>query len=123
MNLELNPMIIEISLHLLPVYFVDVEVCDSQAPIPSFVTISKVAILDIEDAIDEGEVVFDLLISFNMKSSMARGGFGLFHSCFKVRHVEAERSEDESSVKLKNEEATMFGSSSLLLTQGAIVIG
>lgn len=71
MDLKLNVMMLEVCLHLLAIQIVDVEVRHGKTSLPLLVAISKVGVVDIKDAIDEGEVVFDLLVAFDVETDMA----------------------------------------------------
>lgn len=81
MNIKINAIMVEILLHLFTIDSEDIHVHNSQTTTPSLVAVSKVAVAGVEDAIKEGEVVFNLLIALYVEAS-----FGLRNSCFKVRH-------------------------------------
>lgn len=87
MDLEFNAMVHEVCFHLLTVDVIDVQVGDSQTSVPSFVAVGKIGILNIEHAVDEREVIFDLLVTFDVEADMTRRGLGFSDSCFEVRHV------------------------------------
>lgn len=56
-NLELQSVVLEVSLNLLAVNVVDVQIRDSQYTSPPLVAFSQLRILGIEDAIEEGKVI------------------------------------------------------------------
>lgn len=88
MYIKLDVVMIEIFLHLLTIDIEDIQVHDSQAASPSLIQISKIAVIWVEDAIEEGEVIFDLLVAFNVKASLRLGD-----SCIKIGHDEEGKGE------------------------------
>ena len=68
---------VEVRLHLLAVDIVDVQVHNSKAAAPTLVAVGKLRIGGVEDAIHEGEVIFDLLVTLDVKAvlSLSNGGF------------------------------------------------
>jgi hypothetical protein len=81
---ELEPVVLKVLLDLLSVHIVDVQVCDGQDSAPMFVALCQLWVLWVEDPIEEGEVVGDLLISVHMEPVL-----GLQDRRSEVRHVEA----------------------------------
>lgn len=81
---QLDAVVLEVIFHLLAVDIVDVDVGYSKTPLPLFVQVGKIGILDVENAIDEGEIIFNLLVSFNVESSVTGGGRCLLDSGFEV---------------------------------------
>jgi hypothetical protein len=79
-------IVIEIGLHLLAVQIEDVHVHDSQTTTPSFVAVSKILVTGIEDVVNEGKVIFDLLVTLDVEAL-----WGLGNRSLKVRHVESIR--------------------------------
>jgi hypothetical protein len=82
-NVQVNVVVVEVGLHLLAVEVKDVHVHDGQATAPSLVAVGKVLVASIEDVVDEGEVIFDLLVARDMKA-----GGCLDNGSLKVRHIE-----------------------------------
>lgn len=66
-HLQLNVVVIKVFLHLLAIDVEDVEVHDGEASLPSLEGLGQVVVRDVEDSVDEGEVVFDLLVTLNVK--------------------------------------------------------
>lgn len=81
MNLEIELVMIEVSLHLLAIDIVDVHIHDSEAASPFLVAIGEVGFGRIEYVVDEREVIFNLLVPLNVE---AVGG--LINSGFEIRH-------------------------------------
>ena len=82
MDLEFNVVVVEICLHLLAVQIEHIEVSHGETAAPSFVTVGEVGLRCIEDTVNEGKVVFNLFIPFDVE---AIGGLG--NRGFEVRHV------------------------------------
>lgn len=81
MNLELKVVVAEVVLKLLTIQVENVQVHDSQASLPASKAVSQLTVLLVEDTIEEGEVVLDLLVSLNVET-----GLGLGDGSLKVRH-------------------------------------
>ena len=81
-------MVVKIDLHLCAVKVEDVKVRHCQTPMPFFIAVGEIAVLGIENTIDESEVILDLLIAFDVKAGMTGRGLGLLNSCSQVRHSE-----------------------------------
>lgn len=81
MNLELNLVVVKVPLHLGPVEVEDVEVHDGQAALPSRVALGELRVLDAEDAVEELEVVLDLLVARDGEALLGGldGGFHVGH--------------------------------------------
>lgn len=60
-----------------------VLVCDSQDTAPSPIAVREIRVGNIEDAIDECEVIFNLLIALDVETV-----FGLLDIRFEIRHSE-----------------------------------
>lgn len=93
MSDEFDSMMLKVLLHLLAIDVVDVLVSDRQTSSPFLVAVGKVPVVYVEDSIDEGEVVFYLLITLDVETSMASGRGSLSNGSFKVRHVEMRRNK------------------------------
>lgn len=72
-DIEIDVVMVEIGLHLLAIQIEDVHVHDSQATTPSFVAVGKISLAGVKDAVDEGKVIFNLLVALDVK---AIGGSG-----------------------------------------------
>ena len=83
---ELEPVVFKVLLDLLSVYIVYIQVCDSQHSAPMFVALSQLWVPWVEDAVQESEVVGDLLVPVDMEAVL-----GLQNRCSEVRHVEGVR--------------------------------
>lgn len=88
MDLQLDVVVFEILFHLFAIDVVDVQVGDCKASTPLLVAVGEIVVLDIENSIDEGEIVLDLLVALNVKANMASRIFGLRDRCFHIRHFE-----------------------------------
>lgn len=84
MDREIDAMMIKVRLHLRPVKIVDVEIGHSEASSPLLVAGGKIDVCRVEDTIDEGEVVFDLFVAFDVEADVACRGFGLLDCGFEV---------------------------------------
>jgi hypothetical protein len=91
MNAQLDTMARKVFLDLLPVEVMDVKIHDSKASAPLSKALSELAIVGIEDAVKEGEVIVNLLITGNSKSCLC----GLDNS-FHGRHRGRIGGEDGS---------------------------
>ena len=67
---EFDSMMLEVVLHLLAIDVVDILISDSQTSSPLLVAVGEILIVDIEYSINEGEIVFDLLVTLNMETGM-----------------------------------------------------
>ena len=83
MDVEIDIVVVEISLHLLAIQIEDVQIHNGQATSPSLVAVGECLVAPVEDAIDEGKVVFDFLITLDMEAIGRLGNGSL-----KIRHVE-----------------------------------
>lgn len=83
-DLELDTVMLKILFHLLAINIVDVDIRHGEASLPALVAICEIGVGDVEHAIDKGEVVLDLLVSFDVKTSVARRCLCLFDSGFEV---------------------------------------
>jgi hypothetical protein len=88
-DFEFNAMVLEVCLHLPAIDVVDVQICHSETSLPSLVATSKIGVVNIEDSIHKREVIFDLLVSFNMKADVTRGSLCFSDCCFETRHFES----------------------------------
>ena len=82
-NVEINAVMVEVLLHLLSIDIEDVHIHDSQTTTPSRVAVGQFASASIENVVDEGKVVLDLLVPFNVEAIWPFGNRG-----FEVRHAE-----------------------------------
>lgn len=80
-HIELNVVMVEVALHGLAVKIEDIGVHDSQTTTPLLVAVRKVAACRIKDIVNEGEVVFNLLVALNVEALASLGDGGL-----EVRH-------------------------------------
>ena len=71
-HLELQSIVLKIPLDLFAIYVVHVQVRDSQDASPMLVAVGQLRVLWIKHAIQEGEIVRNLLVAVNMET-----GFGL----------------------------------------------
>ena len=78
---KIQVVVAEVLLHLCPVNVEDVQVHDGQTTAPPLVAVGQMDVLRIEDAIEEGEVVFNLLVALDVETSL-----GLNNRRFEVRH-------------------------------------
>jgi hypothetical protein len=67
---EFDSMMFEVVLHLLAIDVVDVLVGDGKTSSPFLVAVGEVLVVDIEDSINEGEIVLDLLVTLNVETGM-----------------------------------------------------
>lgn len=82
-HFELEPVVLKVLFDLLSVHIVDVQVGDGQDSAPMFVALGELRVLRVEDAIEEGEVVRDLLIPIHVETIL-----GFQDRSSEVRHVE-----------------------------------
>lgn len=82
-DVKVDLVMIEVSLHLLTIDVKDVGVHDCKASSPWLITISEVFVAGVEYSIDEREVIFDLLVPLDVEASRGFGDRGL-----EIRHVE-----------------------------------
>lgn len=82
MDLQSQAVVGEVPLHLVTVEPENVLVCDGKNATPRLVTLGQAGVMDVEDPIDEGEVVGDLLVAFDVEA-LGR----LRDGCLEVRHV------------------------------------
>lgn len=80
-NGKLELVVVKVLLHLGAVDVKDVGVHDSQSAAPSLVALGELRVLLVEDTIEEGEVVFDLLVTLDVETI-----FGLLDGSVEVRH-------------------------------------
>lgn len=81
MNLQSESEVSEVTLHFLPIETVYILICHGQNAPPWLVAIGQPWVLNVEDAVDELEVVGDLLIAFNVEALRR-----LSDGCLEVRH-------------------------------------
>lgn len=62
-NLEVDAMVVKVLLQLITVQVEDVEVHDCQAAVPARVALCQLLVGDVENAIEELEVILDLLVA------------------------------------------------------------
>jgi hypothetical protein len=83
-HFQLETIVLEVPLHLLSVHIVDVLVRDGEASLPLLVAVCEIGVLGVEDAVDEREVVFDLLVAFDVEAGVAGVGGRLLDGGFEV---------------------------------------
>jgi len=83
-DFQFEPIVLEISFHLLSIHIVDVLVCDSETSLPLLVTLCKIGILGVEDTVNECEVIFNLLVAFDVETSVTAVGGGFLDGGFEV---------------------------------------
>jgi len=66
--------VFKVLLHLLAVNIVDVQVNYRQTSLPPLIAVCEIGVLNIKNAINEGEVIFYFLIALNMETKMACRG-------------------------------------------------
>lgn len=85
MHLQVQVIVLEVLLHLLPIDVVDVLVHDGQNTPPFLVAVSKVAVGCVEYAVYEGEIVLDLLVALHVKPVLGLRDTGLEVGHFDLR--------------------------------------
>ena len=78
-NGQRQVVVVEVCLHLLAVDVEDVQVHDSKGTAPSLVAVGKLRVGGVENAVHEGEVIFDLLVTLDVEA-----GLGLGNGSFEV---------------------------------------
>ena len=68
-DVKLDLVMVEISLHLLAIDVEDIVVHDGKAAAPSLVAGRQLAAPGIKDPINEGEIIFDLLVALNVEAA------------------------------------------------------
>jgi len=101
MDLELKLVVLEILLHLLAIYFVDIIVRYGENTAPPFIALGELRILGVKNAVHKSEVIFDLLVPLNMEAVLRLG-----NGSIKVRHV-VEMSRSLSRVEQSVEEGQL----------------
>lgn len=83
MNLELQAVVLKVLLHLGSIHAVDILVRDCKHSAPLLVAIGQLSVCQIKDAINESEVVGDLLVTLDMEAlgSLRDGGLEIRHDC------------------------------------------
>lgn len=66
-------VVIKVLLHLSAVDVVDVQVHNSKAATPSLVAVCELGVGSVKDAIEEREVVLDLLVTLDMETVLSLG--------------------------------------------------
>lgn len=90
MNLQVKTVVLKVLFDLLSVHIVDIEIRHGQDAPPMAIAVRQLGVLDIENAVEECEVVGDLLISLYVEALLRLG-----HGCLEVRHVEYKRGTEE----------------------------
>ena len=72
-DVKVDAVMVEVLLHLFSIDVEDIGVHNGEAPTPTLVTISQLASVGIEDAINKGEIVFNLLVALDMEASCRFG--------------------------------------------------
>lgn len=80
-NLERQPVMGKVRLHLVAIKAEDVLVRHGQNASPLLVAIGQPWVLDVKDAIHKGEVVGDLLVTLDVEALRR-----LRDGCFEIRH-------------------------------------
>lgn len=83
-HLDLEVVVLEVLLDLCSIYIVYVQIGHGQHSTPALVTRRQLGILGVEDSIEEGEIVRNLLVALDVESVLRRK-----HRSFHVRHVES----------------------------------
>jgi hypothetical protein len=78
---KLELVVIEVLLDLVSVDIEDVGVHDGQSSAPTLVAVGELAVLGVEDTVEELEVIFDLLVTRDVETSL-----GLLDSSVHIRH-------------------------------------
>lgn len=81
---QFDAMMVKVLLHVLPINIVNVLVGDGQATAPFLVTIGKIVVLGVENTVNKGKVILDLLIPSDMEAIVARRSLRLRDGCFHV---------------------------------------
>ena len=84
MHFQLETIVLEVPLHLLPVHIVDVLVRDGETALPLLVAVCEIGVLGVEDTVDEREVVLDLLVALDVEAGVAGVGGRLLDGGFEV---------------------------------------
>lgn len=81
MDAKLDAVVVEVGLHLLAVEVEDVQVHDGEAALPARVAVGQLTVLGVEDAVEELEVIFDLLVAADGEAVLGRldRGFHVGH--------------------------------------------
>jgi len=82
---KLKLVVVKVLLELSTVNIKDVGIHDGQSAAPSLVALSELRVLLVENTIEEGEVVLDLLVTLDVETS-----FGLLDGSVEVRHFRCE---------------------------------
>lgn len=61
-------VVVKVLLHLVTIDVEDVQVHDGQTPAPALIALGQIVVGRVEDAIEEGEVVFNLLVPLDMEA-------------------------------------------------------
>ena len=80
---ECKIVVLEICFNLLAVDIVNVQICDGQDTAPVLVAVRKLRTVFVENAIKEGEVIRDLLVTLYVEAVL-----GLRNGSSEVRHPE-----------------------------------
>ncbi len=76
MNLEVQSVMLEVCLDLFAVDVVDVQVRDRQDAAPTLIAFGELRVRRVEDAVEEGEVVGDLLVSVHVEAILGLDDLG-----------------------------------------------
>lgn len=68
MDRQGHVVVVEVGLHVFAIDIVDVQVHNGEATAPSLVAVGKLRVGGVEDAIHEGEVIFDLLVTLDVEA-------------------------------------------------------
>ena len=87
-DFQFEPIMLKVPFHLLSIHVVDVLIRYRKTSLPFLVAVCKIGVLGVEDAVYECEVIFNLLVAFDVEASVAavRGCF--LDGSLEVRHVE-----------------------------------
>lgn len=96
-NIKLDVVLIKVSLQLLAVDIEDVLVHDSQATAPFTVAVCQLWLGWVENIVDEGEIVLDLLVAFDVETlgRLGDGGFHVGHFGLMGKVIVEEEEEEE----------------------------
>lgn len=83
MDVELDLVVVKVLLHRLAIDVENVHVHDGQAATPLLVAVGEIGSAGVEDIVDEGEVVLDLLVTFDVEAVRS-----LVDCSLKIRHDE-----------------------------------
>lgn len=103
-NLELQVVMLKVFLDLISVQIVYVQIGHGQHSAPTLETSGQLGVLGVEDAIEESEVVRNLLITLDVETVLR-----LEHGGFHVRHIERTGTIREKRKRRGKEKGTGKG--------------